>query len=335
MPITSTPKIRPLSPGLARNAPRSACRAGPRASAHRTRNTSIRTRKMRGEESLNGSRSCAMISAPHSPDNKAAARRKEEPWAAAGRTSLVAPGLPPDEPAMQGAVLPADRAGGRRAPPAASVFEAAERSGRRDHAFRRALNRRSSSRWIFSLPARILPFLNMSSPPVEIADKAAGLAHERDARRHVPGREVALPIGIETAGGDPGEIERGRAEAAQPGDLVLHRAVLTARQLEVAAAGMRQPAGHHGVGKPPARRHPQPLIVEESALAAFGGEQLVVCRIVDERRRRSCLPARARSRSRSAECRAGSSRCRRADRRSSDGSCRCLRVRPPSSPRKP
>ena len=44
---------------------------------------------------------------------------------------------------------------------------------------------------------------------------------------------------------------------------------------------MRQPAGHHRIGEPLARRHPQPLVVEEGALAALGGEQLVVGRIVD------------------------------------------------------
>ena len=52
--------------------------------------------------------------------------------------------------------------------------------------------------------------------------------------------------------------------------------MLAARQLRVAAAGMRKRAGHDRVGEPLAPRHPQPLIVEERALAAFGGEKLVV-----------------------------------------------------------
>ena len=49
---------------------------------------------------------------------------------------------------------------------------------------------------------------------VEVADEAAGFAHHEEAGGDVPGREVALPMGIETAGRDPGEIERRRAEAA-------------------------------------------------------------------------------------------------------------------------
>jgi hypothetical protein len=45
---------------------------------------------------------------------------------------------------------------------------------------------------------------------------------------------------------------------------------------------MRQRAGNHRVVKPPAGGHPQPLVVEEGALAAFGGEKLVRHRIVHE-----------------------------------------------------
>ena len=45
---------------------------------------------------------------------------------------------------------------------------------------------------------------------------------------------------------------------------------------------MRQPAGDHRIGEPPPRRHPQPLVVEEGALAALGGEQVVVGGIVDQ-----------------------------------------------------
>src|SRR5262245_226883 len=49
------------------------------------RNSTIRTRKIRGEDNLNGSISCAMaISAPHSTHNTAGPRRKEEGGLAAG-----------------------------------------------------------------------------------------------------------------------------------------------------------------------------------------------------------------------------------------------------------
>src|SRR5262249_36558622 len=49
------------------------------------RNSTIRTRKIRGEDNLNGSISCAMaISAPHSTHNTGGPRRKEEGGLAAG-----------------------------------------------------------------------------------------------------------------------------------------------------------------------------------------------------------------------------------------------------------
>src|SRR5262244_268397 len=117
---------------------------------------------------------------------------------------------------------------------------------------------------------------------VEIGDEAAGFTHQRDSRRHVPRRQPALPIGVEAAGRHPGEIERGGPEPPQSGDPLLHRDVLAAREFHVAAARMRERAGDDRVGEPLARRHPQPLIVEEGPLAAFGGEQLVIGGVVDD-----------------------------------------------------
>src|SRR5215472_10537280 len=117
---------------------------------------------------------------------------------------------------------------------------------------------------------------------VEIGDEAAGFAYQRNSRRHVPRRQPALPIGVEAAGRHPGEIERGAAEPPQSGDPLLHRDMLAAREFHVAAAGMRERAGDDRVGQPLARRHPQPLIVEEGALAALGGEQLVIDGVVDD-----------------------------------------------------
>src|SRR4051794_9616032 len=56
---------------------------------------------------------------------------------------------------------------------------------------------------------------------VDVGYETAGLAHHDDSRRRVPGRKIALPIPVESAGCDPGEVERGGAEAAQPRDLLL------------------------------------------------------------------------------------------------------------------
>ena len=59
MPISSTPMIRALRAGLARNATQICWWMTMTISAHRIRNTDIRTRKILGEETLKGS-SCAM-----------------------------------------------------------------------------------------------------------------------------------------------------------------------------------------------------------------------------------------------------------------------------------
>src|SRR5262245_3361693 len=115
---------------------------------------------------------------------------------------------------------------------------------------------------------------------VEIGGKAAGLAHHENAGRHVPGRDVALPKTVEPAGGDPGEIEGGGAETTQARDLVLNRGKFLPEQRQIAAAMVRQPARYHGIDQPSPRCHAQALVVEESALAALGGEQLFVGRVV-------------------------------------------------------
>jgi hypothetical protein len=108
---------------------------------------------------------------------------------------------------------------------------------------------------------------------VEIADVAARLAHQDDAGGHVPGRKVALPVGIDAAGRDPGKIEGGGAEAAQAHGLLLHMSEFLAELREPAAPPMRERAGNDRILEPAARGHAQAAIVEERALAAFGGEE--------------------------------------------------------------
>ena len=58
----------------------------------------------------------------------------------------------------------------------------------------------------------------------KIGDEAARLADQQDAGGDVPEVEILLPEAVEAAGGDPGEIERGRAEAADAGDFRRDRA---------------------------------------------------------------------------------------------------------------
>src|SRR5262249_56794964 len=95
MPKASAKMITPLRTALARNAIQICLYSTITTRAQTVRNTTIRTIKIRGEESLNGSISCAMVSAPTSTHNKARPRRKEEGGAA---------GRPPRRP-------PIDRSG--------------------------------------------------------------------------------------------------------------------------------------------------------------------------------------------------------------------------------
>ena len=124
----------------------------------------------------------------------------------------------------------------------------------------------------------------MASPPSRSVTKPPASRTRMHAGRDIPGREVALPVAVEPAGRDEGEVERRRAEPAQPRDLVLDGAEFAQAQLQIAAAEMRQAAGDHRIGEALARRDAQPLVVEERALAALGDEKLVGDRIVDHAR---------------------------------------------------
>jgi len=57
MPVMSTPNDERIEAGMARNATQICLESTTTMRAHRIRNTTIRTRKIRGDESLSGSRS--------------------------------------------------------------------------------------------------------------------------------------------------------------------------------------------------------------------------------------------------------------------------------------
>src|SRR5688500_14055368 len=94
MPITSTAMISALRPGLAMKATTICLCSTTTIRPHRIRNTIIRTRKIRGEDNLNGSRSRAMarafplrplVSPPHESPAMMAQKRRHT---AAPRQSL-------------------------------------------------------------------------------------------------------------------------------------------------------------------------------------------------------------------------------------------------------
>ncbi len=99
-----------------------------------------------------------------------------------------------------------------------------------------------------------LPMAENVVAAVEVGYETAGFAHHDDSRRRVPGRKIALPISVESPGRNPGEVEGGGPEAAQPRDLLLDGGEFLAKERQIAPAEMRQPAGDHRVGEPLARR---------------------------------------------------------------------------------
>src|ERR1700681_921197 len=134
------------------------------------------------------------------------------------------------------------------------------------------------------------PFFENVMAAVEIGDKPARLAHEQDAGGKIPGRQAALPKAVETAGGDPGEIERGSASAAYPGDGALHLREFRAEALGVSASTMWDAATNDAVRELLPRRHAKTAVVEIGSLAALAHIHLVVDGIVDDARDRRAFP---------------------------------------------
>src|SRR5215469_2016926 len=127
-----------------------------------------------------------------------------------------------------------------------------------------------------------IAFLQNGIAAVDVADKAAGLAHQERARRKIPGREIAFPIGVEPPCRDPSEIKRRRAVAAQPREGALRGCDFVAGEPEIATPEMRQATGDDSVGEPLPRGDADALVVQKRTLAALGDEHVVIRRIVDE-----------------------------------------------------
>ena len=110
----------------------------------------------------------------------------------------------------------------------------------------------------------------MSRAALQIAHHAAGLAHQHDARRHVPGLEAPFPEAVKAAGRDIGHVQRGGAHAADAGETFI-----TAVSFGQGACMASRPRK----GRPMAKSdgassfragHAQPLVVEIGAMAFLG-----------------------------------------------------------------
>ena len=72
----------------------------------------------------------------------------------------------------------------------------------------------SSSRCTAGPPATTLPLAKEAVAAVEVGDDPARLAHHQDAGADIPGREAELEEAVVDAGRRIGEVEGGRAAAA-------------------------------------------------------------------------------------------------------------------------
>ena len=176
MPISSTPMIRALSPGLARNAAQIWRLRITTSSAPMVRKTSIRTRKIRGEDTLNGSSSCRSIDVPPkaiaSAANMAQVGRVrirkyqlQRHRTMTRRRTLCHAGRP-SRAELAGGICGLSNAADGSADRALRRRSNSMISRRRDHSLLGAsLSSEISAPWRNSLPAMIWRFSKMASPP--------------------------------------------------------------------------------------------------------------------------------------------------------------------------
>ena len=177
--------------------------------------------------------------------------------------------------------------------------------------------------------------LIMAFSTIEIADKPAGLTYQQQTSRHVPGRGCV-----------PNSRQRGRPrprrDRAPPSRTGAARQPCPARPQIPCGTSARSPRPRCGSPQAntasdevAASRDAQPLVIEERALAALGGEQFVGDRIVDHPGDHRALALEP---DRNAELRNAVQEIGRTVERIDDpgvGLVGSLATRPPSSPRNP
>src|SRR5579875_3263878 len=115
-----------------------------------------------------------------------------------------------------------------------------------------------------------------------IRDETAGFPDDENARRQVPGLQIAFPAAVIGAGSDEAEIERRGAEPAQircprHDRGKRHFETRMARLAEMGNAATDERLAHVA-----ARRHSQATIVEIGTLAFLGDIHRFCRRIIDE-----------------------------------------------------
>src|SRR5690348_15264688 len=128
----------------------------------------------------------------------------------------------------------------------------------------------------------IFAALERSIATAVVGDEPAGFADQQHARGGVPQGQAVLPETIHLAGRDPGEVERGGAEAADAGNVRRDRSVDFCPLDWIAAAQERNSGADQAVGEFPPRGYAKPRVLEPRPPTLFGPEALVRERLIDE-----------------------------------------------------
>src|SRR5207253_909441 len=116
----------------------------------------------------------------------------------------------------------------------------------------------------------------------KIGDVAPGFTHQHDAGGDVPELEIFLPISVQPPRGDPGEIQRSRAETADAGNLGRDHIEDLVEAGEIAMRLEGYAGGDQRLADVAAGGDARPALVEPGAPALLGPEALVGQRIVDQ-----------------------------------------------------
>src|SRR3546814_5535228 len=98
----------------------------------------------------------------------------------------------------------------------------------------------------------------------------------------IPKLQVAFPKAVETPCRDPGQIERGRSEAADARYFGRDRVQNALEPGHVAMAHEGNAGGDQGIGEVAPRRHAQATVLKPGALALFRPEAFVRQRLIDK-----------------------------------------------------
>src|SRR5216683_3989523 len=292
MPASRIPRITPLTAGL----PMKAARSGPpsmtASPVTSTRNSTIRTTKRCGPRMLRRSGCGAAAS-------RSAMRVRNRCWGTTrSRRGRADPRLPDERSLHRGSYSSMrcreqarryrrERGEGSRwrwketpksAPRTALAPALCRGLGRPQ----RLLDQRRERQMEVAVGGQHIPARHHRLSAGQIADEAAGLAHQQQPRGDIPRGQLELPKAVITPRCDIGEIERRRTEPAHPAGRGHDTRERRDIDRVVAVSAKREAGADQRLAKRAPGRHPEAAVVEIGADAFLGPEHLVPGRLVDQ-----------------------------------------------------